>query len=55
MSDEQQTTSSGLKYKIIREGDADSKPTAASTVRAHYKGWLDDGKVLQFLRSWPTG
>lgn len=39
-------TESGLKYNIVREGDASKKPTQFSTVRAHYKGWLDDGTIF---------
>lgn len=38
-------TESGLKYRILRKSDG-RKPTAADTVRCHYKGWLDDGKVF---------
>ena len=36
------TTASGLKYKVIREGEG-TKPTAANEVVAHYAGWLTDG------------
>ena len=39
------TTKSGLKYRIRRKGD-DAKPKASSTVKVHYKGWLEDGKVF---------
>jgi|GEM_PF-1056599 gluconolactonase len=35
------TTSSGLKYRILRKSDG-RKPTANDTVRCHYRGWLDD-------------
>jgi len=35
------TTSSGLKYRILRESDG-RKPTAKDTVQCHYRGWLDD-------------
>jgi FKBP-type peptidyl-prolyl cis-trans isomerase FkpA len=38
-----QTTDSGLKYRILRKSDG-KKPARASTVKVHYKGWLDDGK-----------
>lgn len=38
-----QTTSSGLKYRILKEGKG-RKPNASSTVTCHYKGWLDNGK-----------
>ncbi len=39
------TTASGLKYKIVRPG-SDKKPKASNSVRCHYKGWLDNGKVF---------
>ncbi|MBI1310302.1 FKBP-type peptidyl-prolyl cis-trans isomerase [bacterium] len=39
------TTSSGLKYRILRKSDG-RKPTAADTVLCHYKGTLDDGTVF---------
>jgi peptidylprolyl isomerase len=35
------TTESGLKYKIIKEGDG-AVPLQGQTVKAHYTGWLDD-------------
>lgn len=41
-----QTTDSGLKYKIVREGDPAKKPTRFDTVKAHYQGWLDDGTIF---------
>lgn len=39
------TTSSGLRYRILRQGSG-AKPSAADTVKAHYKGWLDDETVF---------
>jgi FKBP-type peptidyl-prolyl cis-trans isomerase len=39
------TTSSGLKYRILRQG-SDKKPKATSTVKVNYEGWLDNGKVF---------
>ena len=39
------TTKSGLKYKILRKSDK-SKPKSTTTVKVHYKGWLDSGKVF---------
>lgn len=36
-----QTTSSGLKYRILEEGPG-AKPAAEDTVRVHYRGWLPD-------------
>ena len=38
-------TASGLKYRILRNGDG-KKPTASNKVTVHYKGWLDDGKIF---------
>ncbi len=37
------TTSSGLKYRVIRAGKG-RKPNKNSTVTCHYRGWLDNGK-----------
>ena len=31
-------TASGLKYKIVREGDPNKKPTVGDQVVAHYEG-----------------
>lgn len=36
-------TKSGLQYKVIKKGQG-AKPTAADTVKVHYKGTLIDGK-----------
>lgn len=38
-------TKSGLKYRILREG-AGAAPKATNSVRVHYHGWLDNGKVF---------
>ena len=38
-------TKSGLKYRILRQG-AGAAPKATNTVRVHYHGWLDSGKVF---------
>ena len=35
------TTESGLKYKVIKEGNG-TVPPAGATVKAHYTGWLDN-------------
>jgi FKBP-type peptidyl-prolyl cis-trans isomerase FkpA len=37
------TTASGLVYLPLREGTG-ATPKATDTVRAHYRGWLADGK-----------
>lgn len=37
---------SGLLYRIDREGDANNKPTAASTVKVDYEGKTRDGVVF---------
>lgn len=39
------TTSSGLKFRVLRKGSGDP-PKATSTVTVRYHGWLDDGKVF---------
>lgn len=39
------TTASGLKYRIRRKSDG-VKPTPASRVFVHYKGWVEDGTVF---------
>jgi FKBP-type peptidyl-prolyl cis-trans isomerase len=39
------TTKSGLKYRVRRKTNG-QKPTADSTVKVHYKGWLDNGKTF---------
>ena len=36
---------SGLKYRILREGDG-ATPKASNSVRVHYHGWLGSGKVF---------
>lgn len=38
-------TPSGLKYKVLRPSDG-RKPKAGESVKVHYKGWLDNGKVF---------
>ena len=35
------TTESGMKYKVLKEGDG-AVPSPGMTVKAHYTGWLDD-------------
>ena len=39
------TTTSGLKYRVLRKGSG-GMPKAANTVEVHYHGWLDNGKVF---------
>ena len=38
-------TKSGLSYRILRQGSG-AVPKATNTVRVHYHGWLDNGKVF---------
>ncbi len=49
------TTTTGLKYRILREG-AGASPTEADTVLCHYRGWLDDGTEFDssYSRGEPT-
>lgn len=46
------TTSSGLKYRIVREGN-DTKPGPQDTVTVHYSGTLEDG--TEFDSSYKRG
>jgi FKBP-type peptidyl-prolyl cis-trans isomerase FkpA/FKBP-type peptidyl-prolyl cis-trans isomerase FklB len=39
------TTESGLKYRILRKSDG-KKPADDDTVRVHYRGKLDNGKIF---------
>ncbi len=38
-----QKTASGLRYKVVQEGDGKTKPTASDSVVVHYTGTLIDG------------
>lgn len=38
-------TPSGLQYRVLRKG-AGTSPKATNTVKVHYHGWLDGGKVF---------
>ena len=39
------STASGLQYRVLRKGTGAS-PKASNTVKVHYHGWLDGGKVF---------
>ena len=39
------TTKSGLKYRVLRKGNAEH-PTARQSVEVNYHGWLDDESVF---------
>lgn len=43
------TTESGLKYKVIKEGDGE-KPEKGDRVKVHYTGKLTDGEVFDSSR-----
>jgi FKBP-type peptidyl-prolyl cis-trans isomerase FkpA len=45
-------TATGLKYRILRQGDG-RKPTTADSVNCHYRGTLDDGS--EFDSSYSKG
>ena len=48
-------TPSGLKFRIRRKSKGET-PTAASTVKVHYHGWLDNGSVVDdsYVRGEPV-
>ena len=39
-------TSSGLAYKVLREGDGGRHPRPISMVTVHYTGWTTDGRMF---------
>ncbi len=39
-------TSSGLVYKVIKDGTGTTHPAATSKVTVHYSGWTTDGKMF---------
>jgi peptidylprolyl isomerase len=39
-------TSSGLAYRVLKEGTGTRKPTSRSQVTVHYTGWTTDGKMF---------
>lgn len=39
------TTTSGLKYRVLRKGSG-AAPKATDSVNVNYHGWLDNGKVF---------
>jgi peptidylprolyl isomerase len=41
-----QTTSSGLKYQVLKKGSGTKSPKATDTVKVHYHGTLLDGTVF---------
>ena len=43
-------TDSGLKYRILREGEG-GKPKASHTVEVNYHGWLEDGRKIKVFDS----
>ena len=51
--DDARRTATGLRYKVIREGDGGRKPTVRSVVTCDYTGWTTDGKM--FDSSIPRG
>ena len=47
------TTTSGLSYKILAEGDSKAKPTDEDSVEIYYTGKLIDGKVFDESKAKP--
>lgn len=45
-TDEEKTTASGLKYKVLKSGTGTVHPKATDTVTVHYHGTLLNGKVF---------
>lgn len=43
---EMQTTASGLKYQVLKQGTGTASPKATDTVKVHYHGTLLDGTVF---------
>ena len=37
---------SGLQYKVLNQGTGSKHPTAASTVKVHYTGWMTNGEMF---------
>ena len=48
--EEYTTTASGLKYKVISQGEGGEKPVDTSQVEVHYHGTLVDGTVFDSSR-----
>jgi FKBP-type peptidyl-prolyl cis-trans isomerase len=49
-------TSSGLAYKVLKEGTGGRHPKVDGTVSVHYSGWTTDGKMFDssVVRGQPT-
>jgi len=43
---EWKTTSSGLKYQVLKQGTGATSPKATDTVKVHYHGTLTNGTVF---------
>ena len=41
-----ETTESGLRYRVLREGNG-RKPLPTDRVEVDYSGWLDDGTIFE--------
>jgi len=39
-------TSTGIPYRVLKEGTGDEKPTADARVEVHYAGWTTDGEMF---------
>ncbi len=49
------TTSSGLAYQVLKEGDGGERPKMGDTVTVHYTGTLEDGTKFDSSYDYPGG
>ena len=44
--DDAKRTSSGLAFKVLKEGTGTKRPSASSSVEVHYTGWMTNGEMF---------
>ena len=47
---EKVTTTSGLVYSVLQEGDGSASPVFGDRVKVHYSGWLTNGTLFDSSR-----